>query len=274
MFDGEPGFRQYRADRGAATFMTTTLVRDFDPVFNPEARIERVELSNRSCYFVLDDALVDPDGLVRFAIEHTAQFRNVDFNAYPGVFLPTPAIAAGLSQFFNQQIRRRFDARRLVHMHCRLSMVTLPSDALKPYQRVCHRDRPALDPRHSIQASILYLFKDGSLGGTSFYEAARPPEEMAIFFNDASTLPSEAFNSKYQLQPGYMIGSNQYFTCVGTALAKWNRLIFYDGYLLHSGDILAPERLTTDPSSGRLTLNAFFTCRRNLSPQNLGMLRH
>jgi hypothetical protein len=41
-------------------------------------------------------------------------------------------------------------------------------------------------------------------------------------------------------------------------------LIFYDGGLLHSGDITAPGKLSKDPVAGRLTLNGFFTCRRNL----------
>jgi hypothetical protein len=44
--------------------------------------------------------------------------------------------------------------------------------------------------------------------------------------------------------------------------AKWNRLIFYDGGMLHSGDIRKPERMSPDPRVGRLTLNGFFTSRR------------
>ena len=80
-------------------------VQDYNTVFNPEARIERVQLSNGSSYFVVDDALVEPERMVRFAVEHLAQFRNVDFNAYPGVFLLTSDIAVSLSQFFNRHIR-------------------------------------------------------------------------------------------------------------------------------------------------------------------------
>ena len=41
-------------------------------------------------------------------------------------------------------------------------------------------------------------------------------------------------------------------------------MIFYDGSILHSGDILAPEKLSADPRIGRLTLNGFFTSRRNM----------
>jgi hypothetical protein len=42
-------------------------------------------------------------------------------------------------------------------------------------------------------------------------------------------------------------------------------LIFYSGTVFHSGHITAPERLCDDPRRGRLTLNGFFTCRRNLA---------
>jgi Family of unknown function (DUF6445) len=34
--------------------------------------------------------------------------------------------------------------------------------------------------------------------------------------------------------------------------------------VLHSGDIAAPDKLTSDPLTGRLTLNGFFTSGRNL----------
>jgi hypothetical protein len=130
---------------------------------------------------------------------------------------------------------------------------------------MCHRDISALESHHSIQAAVLYLFNNTVLGGTSFYEAARPAGEMSSLFQDATMLPSAIFAQKYPEFSGYMHGSNRYFQCVGTVPAKWNRMIFYDGYLLHSGDILAPEKLNNDPLTGRLTLNAFFTSRRHLA---------
>jgi hypothetical protein len=110
---------------------------------------------------------------------------------------------------------------------------------------------------------VLYLFKDESLGASSFYEPARPARETAELFDDASHLSAEAFALRYALEPGYIHTSNNYFTRIGGIPAKWNRLIFYDGGELHSGDITAPEKLSHDPLAGRLTLNGFFTCRRN-----------
>jgi Family of unknown function (DUF6445) len=233
--------------------------------FSPEPRIEHVRFSKVISCIIVDDALMNPEQVVEFAAERRQEFRNVDFNAYPGIYLLTPLFEAGLVQFFNRHIRRVFDSRRVVQMHCRLSMVTLEPRALRPYQRMCHRDMAALDTRHSIQASILYLFKDPGLGGTSFYEPARPANEMADLFTDASTLPVDVFDRKYPAQSGYMCGSSHYFDCVGSVPAQWNRIIFYDGFVLHSGDILAPERLSPDPCAGRLTLNAFFSSRRHVS---------
>ena len=234
------------------------------PFFNPRPRIERVALANGQACFVIDDALIEPERLVEFASAQRDAFRNVDFNAYPGIYLiAQDELSNGLNGFFAEHLRRQFDARRTLRLHCRFSMVTLPPNVLRPYQWLCHRDSGGVEPRQSIQASILYLFKDESLGGTSFYEPARSAEETARLFHDSSTLSALAFAEKYSIAPGYMIGSNRYFTRIGSVPAKWNRLIFYDGSILHSGDIIAPEKLNSDPLAGRLTLNGFFTSRRH-----------
>jgi Family of unknown function (DUF6445) len=144
-------------------------------------------------------------------------------------------------------------------------MVTLRPEALRPYQWFCHRDNLSVPAAQSIQASVLYLFEDAALGGTGFYEPAMAAGELAAFNRDANTLQADAFAGKYDLAPGYLCASNRYFTKVGSIPARWNRLIFYDGSILHSGDIFAPGRLSTDPAHGRLTFNGFFTSRRNAS---------
>lgn len=233
-------------------------------VFNPRPRIERVRLLNHRFCYVIDDALVDPDALVQFAARNSNVFNPVDFSAYPGSYLTMPSpIVARLNDFFVEHVRREFDARRTVQARCRLSLVTLPPNALKPFQSICHADGQHIEARHSIQASVLYLFKDQGFGGTSFYEPARSPQETAELFRDSQTLPASAFSQKYGIAQGYLCASNDWFTQIGRVDAKWNRIIFYDGSMLHSGDILAPEKLSDDPLTGRLTLNGFFTSRRN-----------
>jgi hypothetical protein len=231
--------------------------------FNPRPAIERVALANGHACYVIDDALLDPERLLGWIAAQSTAFRPVDFNAYPGTYLILPqSLNELLQEFFNRHMRGLFDARRLVQMHCRLAMVTLPPQALRPYQWLCHSDNFALEPSHSIQASVLYLFEDAALGGTSFYEPVRSAGETMQLFADSAALDSEAFTRRYGIAPGYMHASNAYFTRIGSVAARWNRLIFYDGSLLHSGDITSPDKLSHDPLKGRLTWNGFFTCRR------------
>jgi hypothetical protein len=232
--------------------------------FNPRPRIEQMRWSNGQSCLVIDDALMEPERLVAFAVEQRRDFRSVDFNAYPGILLPSPtAINAALNDFFLHNVRRFFDARRTVQMHSRLALVTLSPAELRPYQWICHCDNVDIEAQLSIQASVLYLFRDPTLGGTSFYEPNLSEHETAMLFHDASTLSSDAFTRCHGIEPGYLCDSNRYFRRIGGIAAKWNRLIFYDGGTLHSGDIAVPEKLSSDPLTGRLTLYGFFTCRRN-----------
>jgi hypothetical protein len=234
--------------------------------FNPRPRIERVDLAPGQACLVIDDAVLEPERLVEFAETHSTEFRSVDFNAYPGIQLPTPgAISAALNQFFIEHVRQRFDARRVQRMHSRLALATLPPHVLRPWQCIPHVDLLSVEPGQSIQASVLYLFRDTGLGGTSFYQPALPPREMEQVFADAGALAPADFCQRYAIAQGYVHDSNRCFRRIGSVEAKWNRLIFYDGALLHSGDISAPERLSADPRVGRLTLNGFFTCRRYAS---------
>jgi len=151
-----------------------------------------------------------------------------------------------------------------MHGMARYSIVTYPADELQPLQMLCHRDDPVGSPHYSVVGAVLYLFHDASLGGTSFYEPARPHAEIDRLFGAARTMSAADFTAAHGIARTYMTGSNGYFTRIAAVAAKWNRLIFYDASILHSGDIAAPERLSADPATGRLTINFFFSSRRNL----------
>lgn len=47
--------------------------------------------------------------------------------------------------------------------------------------------------------------------------------------------------------------------------ARYNRLVVFDGGRWHAPDIAHPDRLGTDPDTGRLVLEARLTCRRRAS---------
>ncbi len=235
-------------------------------LFNPDLRIETVALDSGERCYVIDDALSDPDQVRQYAIDHRNEFVPTAPGGYPGISLAIPPqMGPGIRGFFAQHLRPRFDARRMMHALCRYAMVTVPANHLTPTQIICHGDVPAPDPAYSITASVLYLFADPTLGGTSFYEPVRSRTETARLFSDAQTLSSVEFGKKYGIAQDFMNDSNAYFKRVGQVAAKWNRMVFYDGKLLHSGDILKPERMTSDPATGRLTLNFFFSSRRNLA---------
>jgi len=251
---------------------TAAAARGFDEsevrgrLFNPNAILQSVKFDDEHFCLVLDDALLEPQRLVEWATARRDAFKTVDISVYPGVYVMAPPdVVDALNELFRQHVRRRFDARRCIGVHCRYSLVTLAPSELRPYQWICHVDNANLDARLSVQASVLYLFRNERLGGTSFYAPIRSDAEIAALFKDAKTMPGEAFTERYGIASGYMNAGNAYFKRVGGVAPKWNRLIFYDGGMLHSSDIPSPDELSADPLTGRLTLNGFFTSRRNLA---------
>ncbi|NII09267.1 DUF6445 family protein [Oleiagrimonas sp. C23AA] len=234
------------------------------PWFNPRPQVEKIDLEAGACCYVVDDVLAQPERVREWAITQRAQWQPVDFNAYPGTYLMGPdGLQQAMQSFYLQHIKRHFDARRLQHAHSRYAMVTLAPEQLRPFQWLCHSDDFELGPGLSVQASVLYLFDDASLGGTSFYQPLKPMREIRQLFDDSVRLKGPDFSERYGIEPGFMTDSNAYFQRVGTVAARFNRLVFYDGGMLHSGQIDHPERLSADPAQGRLTYNGFFTCRRN-----------
>lgn len=234
-------------------------------MFNPRPDIHVLPIDARHDCLVIDDALLEPERLVEYAAAHRHEFRAAAVNAYPGIELRMPdAFSTQLGEFFRQHARNRLGARRVQSVYSRLSMVTLAPEQLQPAQWFCHRDRLVQPPQCSM-ASMLYLFRDESLGGTSFYRPRRSEPETLSLARDSSVLPAEQFQRKYGIQRGYMLESNAWFEHVLRVPARWNRLVFYNGDALHSGDIRAPQRLNDDPRSGRLSLNGFLVCTRALA---------
>lgn len=229
--------------------------------FNPRPTISSVPLPGGSEVVVIDDVLLDPDDLVDWA--RGRPFSPPAGFPYPGLIVGAPpGLAARFADFFAQHARTRLQARRTLAHDMRLSMVTTPPGQLDPRQWQCHRDRVSTDPGVVFVASVLYLFRDPALGGTSFYVPRQSPADTDRLQIDSQTLSPEQFTRRYGLQAAYMDGGNAYFDCVARVPAAWNRMILYDAGFFHSADIGRPDLLAADPARARLTLNGFFTCRR------------
>lgn len=235
-------------------------------MFNPDPVIETIRVGGRPLCHVIDNALREPERWVDVAAANRQAFRESSRNAFPGpeLTLPDEAIAS-LDAFFSRHLRQRFDVRRTLGRTARLSLAVRQPAELHPQQWMCHVDRLETGQGRLAVASVLYLFDDETLGGTGFYRPLRPFDEVMRMKQDANELSPAEFSARHGLQPGYMTASNAWFEKIASVPARWNRLIFYSGTVFHSGDIAAPERLRDDPRTGRLTLNGFFTCRRNLA---------
>lgn len=232
-------------------------------MFNPQPAIHAVPLfDGREC-LVIDDLLADPQAWVDTAARSRDAFVRPD-QPYPGLEAVLPdAVQAALAEHFARHARTRLGGRRTLGVRARLSLATLQPHELEPRQWFCHRDSAGLPPDQCIVASVIYLFHDVRLGGTSFYRPRHSDAVTARLVHDAGALPRPDFEARYpEIAPGYQLDSNAWFDRVATVAARWNRAIFYDGSTFHSADLAAPERLVADPDRGRLTVNGFFTCRR------------
>ncbi len=231
--------------------------------FSPDPQISVSRIDREQVCVVVDGALSHPEGLIDWAAAQA--FGPPRTYPYPGLVLDAPAeITRHVADHFALYARSRLGARRTVGAAARMSLVTVPPAELDPIQWQCHRDRLATEPERVVFAAmVLYLFRDPTFGGTSFYRPVQDAEQTDRMVADSQGLSAADFGNRYGLQAGYMNGSNPYFKRIAQVPAAWNRLIYYDGGQFHSADIGAPQALSADPRAGRLTLNAFFTCRRN-----------
>ena len=233
-------------------------------VFNPRPAIQLVAFTPEIRCLVVDNALLDPDRLARYADNRRGAFLESRENAYPGVEMPAPAeVSTALDKYFNEYLRGPLGGRRTLRTLSRLSVATRQPGDMEARQSICHRDHQGVDPARLVAACVLYLFPDESLGGTSFFAPRRPRTDIDRLVHDASTRTNAYFYAKYpDIAPGYLTASNDWFELVGTIPARWNRIVFYDGGHFHSAAITAPARLKPGPAQGRLTLNGFFDCTR------------
>lgn len=233
--------------------------------FNPQPRVDQVDIGDGHRCLVVDDALLEPEAWVDHVAGHADAFLDRPDNGFPGPELHLPERAlAPLDDFFALHARRSLGARRTLRRYARFSLATRAPAALSPWQWFCHTDRLEDGPGQVVGASVLYLFKDPALGGTGFYRPLRPAAYIASLVKASATLAPEAFAARSGIARGYMTQSNDWFERVAGVPARFNRLILYPGHVFHSGDIRAPEKLSADPRRGRLTLNGFFVCRRGL----------
>lgn len=233
-------------------------------MFRPDPVVQRIPLGG-TWVCVVDDALLAPERWVEDAAAHAGGFAEAPRNAYPGLELRMPdAVSARIGEYFDRHLRGHYGIRRTLRQHAKLALVTRQPAQLQPYQTIPHVDALACDAGECAMAAVLYLFRDPALGGTNFYRPRVPPARLASLVADAGALDGPAFAARHGVPRAYPGDGGDWFERVLQVPARWNRLLVYPGTMLHSGAIGAPDHLHADPRRGRLTLNAFLTCRRAL----------
>ena len=232
------------------------------PLLNPDPRVSIVPIFDGHQCVVVDDFMLEPEALIDFASHNHPFFAEQPGNYYPGPELPLGGtLAARIHDSFLLHARAPLKVRRVASMLSRLSLVTHRPAQLLPGQRLPHRDTVGLPAGEEMAAMVLYLFKDERFGGTSFFKPRMPMAEITAMLLEWKRRERSGEVATADVPPTFAIGSTRYFEKILTIPPRYNRAIFYNGGLFHSGDLHSPELMVDDPRTGRLTANAFFRVR-------------
>ncbi len=209
---------------------------------------------------VVDTATGAPDAAVAIAAALAPFPRGPNPN-YPGVrrVIEEADAAAfdyvtGLLEALAPFIAGGFDCGGFDLLEASFSIVTTPPAVLRPGQRMPHFD--STDPRY---LAVMHYLGDVAGSGTAFYHQRSTAIEVVTDDNAAAFL-ADAQRHAAAFE-GYVSGSNAAFEEIGRVDGNRDRVVIYQGALLHSGIIPATMPLDPDPRRGRLTTNIFVRTR-------------
>ncbi|MGE5563847.1 MAG: DUF6445 family protein [Bacillota bacterium] len=208
---------------------------------------------------VIDEFSGDAEAVARIA-DAMSPFPAVDVNYYPGVrrFITrddgdADAYVERTCRDAAQFIAGAFDVEKFKLVEASFSIVSLPPGRLRTVQRAPHFDSP--DPNY---LALLHYLRVPPGSGTAFYRQRSTGIEQVTAKNIATFVrTAEAIEPLLPKDSGYIHASNQYYEQIGAVEAVPDRLIIYQGSLLHSGIIPPGMRFSADPKLGRLTANLF-----------------
>lgn len=215
---------------------------------------------------LIGEAATGDAGAVAATAASLGPFPPARGNAYPGLrrFIgPADRTAAAYSRDLLRRlvplINAAFGIDGFDLLTASFSMVTESPDRLTPIQRAPHFD--SADPHY---LAILHYLGGTQGSGTSFYRQRftgidRVSEQNRPQFIAAAQREAKSWS-------GYIAGSNPSFEQIDTVEAVPDRVIVYQGSLLHSGIIPPDMRFSDDPLVGRLTANFFVRGRPRRIP--------
>ena len=210
---------------------------------------------SRSPVVVVDDIT----GTHREAIELAAAlapFPSAEGTYYPGarrVIAQSDAANAYVERLIaaaSPFIGGAFDFDGFDLLEASFSLVTAPPKALSPAQRAPH-----FDSRDPDYVALLHYLSDTPGTGTAFYRQRSTGIEVVTEAN-VDRFIATAKRESTGLE-GYTNETNAFFEQIGAVEAAPDRLVIYQGCLLHSGIIPPDMDFSADPRRGRLTANLF-----------------
>ena len=233
--------------------MTKMIVRTFKDAPWWKAHITPIG-EDKTPLVTIDNFFPQPEILLQDAAQ-----KKFTANApyYPGVRATTPqAYFKPLMNAISDVLVNVFGYNRGVDLQeCHYSIVTTPSKDLNMLQRIPH-----IDGGNDYKVALLHYLCGPEHGGTAFYR------QVGTSFESVKNSRFETYKKRVETdhkklgppKAAYFNDSDERFTQINKVDAKFNRAVLYYGIQLHSV-ILGDAPLTQDVSSGRLTVNSFFS---------------
>lgn len=181
-------------------------------------------------------------------------------NYYPGLRRIFTAADTAANAYAEESCERAaqfiadaFDIDAFDLIEASFSMVTLKPTELTPPQRAPH-----FDTTNQKDLALLHYLRVPPNSGTAFFRQRTTGIERVTELNVSVYVPvAEVQNAQLPADSGYFHGSDEFFEQIGAVEAVPDRMIIFQGSLIHSGMIPPDMPLTGDPRQGRLTANIF-----------------
>ncbi|MGO2370753.1 MAG: DUF6445 family protein [Pseudoalteromonas prydzensis] len=230
---------------------------------NPKINIEKQIVPGTNVYaFIIDDFLLDTASVMNFAY-NIAYFNPMfsDNSFYPGIrdHMPQPYQRL-LHTFFQNEILPRIRNKNYSESILHKSLLSLVS--CKPENLIVDQKVPHIDSCDERDYAFVHYLSGEELGGTSIYKYL--PQNLVEFKEEHKPVLNEIISnvkSTPHEHTGYITGSTSLFEQVFKIEAKFNRLVIYQGNLLHSANINSEEKCLANPKIGRLSIASFASVR-------------
>ncbi|MBR7799366.1 DUF6445 family protein [Undibacterium fentianense] len=228
-------------------------------LINPAIELQSIAIGEHHA-IMIDDFLLHPQEMVEIAAkeEYSTYPGYAERKGYPGIRAQAPELySQTITSFLEPIIKLHFSIPNDLPLRksiCAFSLTTMAAKEIGPLQRTPHFD--ASTPHH--MAVLLYLCNERH-GGTGFYRhkatgiqqinSGNKERYLDVYYEEINRVPPAQ---------RYFDDSTDHFQFLGMIPAKFNRLVMYQGSLLHTACINPSISINSNPTTGRLTVNTFF----------------